>query len=99
MKSQIQKDHKIRRCVAKNEVKRRVLKALLNDLSISLSERSQFAKELNSLPRNASKTRIVNRCILTGRSHSVYRFCRLSRLALRELISKGLVPGYTKRSW
>ena len=51
------------------------------------------------MPRNSSTTRIRNRCELTGRPRSNYRKNKLSRIALRELGSKGLVPGLVKSSW
>lgn len=54
---------------------------------------------LASFPRNSSKTRIKNRCIETGRARSVLRFCKLSRIVLREKASKGQIPGITKASW
>nr|YP_009647144.1 ribosomal protein S14 [Chloropicon maureeniae]QBX98823.1 ribosomal protein S14 [Chloropicon maureeniae] len=97
--NKIQKDNRIRQLVKKYEVRRRVLKALIQDLSLPVETRARFAAELHRLPRNASKTRVVNRCILTGRGHSVYRFCRISRIALRDLASKGLIPGLSKASW
>ena len=59
-----------------------------------LSELSQFG-----IPRKSSKTRVCNRCIETGRSHSVLRFCKLSRIILRENASKGRAPGVKKASW
>ena len=51
------------------------------------------------LPRNGNPTRIRNRCELTGRSRAYYRKFRLSRIMLRELANKGLIPGVTKSSW
>jgi small subunit ribosomal protein S8 len=51
------------------------------------------------LPRNANPTRVRNRCELTGRSRAYYRKFRLSRVMLRELANKGLIPGVTKSSW
>nr|YP_009733044.1 30S ribosomal protein S14 [Jaagichlorella roystonensis]QHU78340.1 30S ribosomal protein S14 [Jaagichlorella roystonensis] len=54
---------------------------------------------IKSLPRNSSKSRIKNRCIETGRAHSVLSFCKLSRIRLRENASKGLISGISKASW
>ncbi|WP_261814528.1 30S ribosomal protein S14 [Streptococcus bouchesdurhonensis] len=54
---------------------------------------------LSKLPRNASPTRLQNRCRVTGRPHSVYRKFGLSRIAFRELAHKGQIPGVTKASW
>ena len=58
-----------------------------------------FITQLNKLPRNSSKVRIKNRCILTGRGRAIYNFCRLSRIKLRELAAQGLLMGVTKSSW
>ena len=66
---------------------------------LEIEKRLEFISQLNRLPRIASKGRILNRCILTGRSKSVYRFCKLSRLTLRDLGSRGLIPGLSKKSW
>jgi small subunit ribosomal protein S14 len=55
--------------------------------------------KLAQMPRNSSATRIRNRCELSGRPRSIYRKNKLSRIALRELGSKGLVPGLVKSSW
>lgn len=99
MKKRISKDLRIRKLFRRYEIKRRLLLSLINDLSIPLGKRLEYVSLLNKLPRNASKTRVMNRCILTGRSKSVYKFCKLSRLSLRDLGSKGLIPGLSKKSW
>nr|YP_009647067.1 ribosomal protein S14 [Chloropicon mariensis]QBX98716.1 ribosomal protein S14 [Chloropicon mariensis] len=99
MKKRIYKDIRKRKLFKTYEVKRRILLGLINDLSIPLEKRLDFVTELNRLPRSASKVRVVNRCILTGRSKSVYKFCKLSRLSLRRLGSEGLIPGLSKKSW
>lgn len=54
---------------------------------------------LTMLPRDASPTRTVNRCALTGRRHAFIRRFKLSRIAFRELASQGMIPGVTKSSW
>jgi small subunit ribosomal protein S14 len=54
---------------------------------------------LNLLPRDASPTRVVNRCLQTGRRRGYIRRFKLSRIAFRELASKGYLPGVTKSSW
>jgi small subunit ribosomal protein S14 len=69
------------------------------------AERRQAMKDagdyegLSNLPRNASPTRVVNRCAVTGRKRAFYRKFGVSRLTLRELASQGLVPGMRKASW
>lgn len=94
-----QRDKKKRLLFLKHELKRLELKSFLHDLKISKDVRYKNLRQLNQLPRNSSQNRIKNRCILTGRGHSVLRFCGLSRLKFRELASQGLLTGITKASW
>jgi small subunit ribosomal protein S14 len=54
---------------------------------------------LSMLPRDASPTRLVNRCEITGRRRAFLRRFRLSRITFRELASAGMLPGVTKSSW
>jgi small subunit ribosomal protein S14 len=75
------------------------LKATANDESLDETERLMARLKMAELPRNANPTRVRNRCELTGRSRAVYRKFRLSRIMLRELGNKGLIPGLTKSSW
>jgi small subunit ribosomal protein S14 len=75
------------------------LKAIANDESKDDTERLIARLKMAELPRNANPTRIRNRCELTGRSRGFYRKFRLSRVMLRELGNKGLIPGLTKSSW
>jgi small subunit ribosomal protein S14 len=56
-------------------------------------------ESLSQLPRDASPTRLVNRCQASGRRRAFIRRFRLSRLAFRELASNGMIPGVTKASW
>ena len=79
--------------------RRSKLKAIAMDKTVSMEERFAATLKLAELPRNSSATRIRNRCEMTGRPRSVYRKNKLSRIALRELGSKGLVPGLVKSSW
>ena len=62
-------------------------------------QRFEAQLKMAELPRNSNPTRIRNRCELTGRSRAVYRRFRLSRIALRDLASIGMIPGVTKSSW
>ena len=66
---------------------------------LPLDERFNAQLKLAKLPRNSAKIRIRNRCEITGRPRAVYRKLRISRIALRELASKGIIPGMTKSSW
>jgi small subunit ribosomal protein S14 len=75
------------------------LKAQAADESLDETERLMARLKMAELPRNANPTRIRNRCELTGRSRAYYRKFRLSRVMLRELGNKGLIPGLTKSSW
>ena len=79
--------------------KRRELKKIIKNRKLPLDERFQAQLKLAKLPRNSARTRIRNRCEITGRPHGVYRKLRVSRIALRELALKGKIPGMTKSSW
>lgn len=93
------RDKKKRNLYSKYESKRIEYKSILNDLNLPKELRYSIMLSLNKLPRNSSKVRIKNRCILTGRGHSVLRICKLSRIKFRELASQGLLMGITKSSW
>ncbi len=95
----IERDKKRRTLFSKYELKRLELISIIQDLNFSKEIRYKSLQELNKLPRNSSKIRIKNRCTLTGRGHSVLRFCGLSRLKFRDLASQGLLMGVTKTSW
>lgn len=97
--SMIERDKKRRRLAKKFAFRRARLKAIASDLSVPAEERFAARLKLAELPRNASPTRIHNRCDLTGRPRGYYRKLRLSRIALRDLASNGLVPGMVKSSW
>lgn len=80
--------------------KREKLKSIINDKNLSIVERFIAQNKLiKKLPRNSSKTKIRNRCALTGRPRGVYRKFGLCRIVLRDLCSFGQVPGVTKSSW
>jgi small subunit ribosomal protein S14 len=98
-KSSIEKNNRRRKMAKNAQAKREKLKAIIADKKKPMEERFAATLKLASLPRNSSPTRIRNRCELTGRPRSVYRKTKLSRIAMRELGSKGLVPGLVKSSW
>jgi small subunit ribosomal protein S14 len=98
-KSAIEKNKARRKLVKKFAGKRERLLAVANDESNSMEERFEARLKLAELPRNSSKTRIRNRCEITGRPRAYYRKLGMSRIALRELGSKGLIPGLVKSSW
>ena len=79
--------------------KRAELKKIIMDKKISLEERFKAQQKLSKLPRNSAKTRVRNRCQITGRPHGVYRKLKISRIALRKLGLEGKIPGMVKSSW
>tara|TARA_B100000029_G_scaffold391650_1_gene388545 strand:+ start:2955 stop:3260 length:306 start_codon:yes stop_codon:yes gene_type:complete len=97
--SSIQRNLKRIRLVEKFMKKRRELKKIISNKKLPLEERFKAQLKLAKLPRNSARIRIRNRCEITGRPHGVYRKLRISRIALRELASKGRIPGMTKSSW
>ena len=97
--SSIQRNLKRIRLVKKFSKKRHELKKIINNKKLPLEERFKAQLKLAKLPRNSSKIRIRNRCEITGRPHGVYRKLKISRIALRDLASKGKIPGMTKSSW
>jgi len=98
-KSSIEKNEKRRRMSKSAAPKRARLKAIAKDKTKSLEERFAATLKLAEMPRNSSKTRIRNRCEVSGRPRAYYRKLKMSRIALRELGNKGLVPGLVKSSW
>ena len=97
--SSIQKNLKRIKLVKKFAKKREELKKIINNKKLPLEERFKAQLKLSKLPKNSARIRIRNRCEITGRPHGVYRKLRISRIALRELASKGKIPGMTKSSW
>ncbi|MFT5613039.1 MAG: small subunit ribosomal protein S14 [Granulosicoccus sp.] len=98
-KSMIEREKKREKLVAKYAVKRAELKAIVSDQSKPMDERFRASLKLAKLPRNSSAVRLHNRCQLTGRPHAYYRKLKISRIALRDLGSAGLIPGMVKSSW
>ena len=97
--SAILNNEKRKRLAKKYAAKRAELKAMTVDQSLSMEDRFNAQLKLAALPRNSSKTRVRNRCEVSGRPRGYYRKLRMSRIALRELSSQGLIPGMTKSSW
>ena len=79
--------------------KRKKLKSIIMNKKLSLEERFNAQMKLSRMPKNSSRTRVKNRCEITGRPHGVYRKLRISRIALRQMASAGKIPGMTKSSW
>ena len=97
--SSINKNERRKKLVQQNAAKYAKLKAIANDESKDETERLLARLKMAELPRNGNPTRVRNRCELTGRSRAYYRKFRLSRIMLRELANKGLIPGVIKSSW
>jgi small subunit ribosomal protein S14 len=97
--SMVQRDKRRQKTVQKYAAKRAQLKELLRDPKTSPEARSQAQETFQALPRDASPSRIRNRCAITGRPRGVYRKFGLARTKIREVFSRGEIPGLVKASW
>ena len=97
--SSVEKNNRRRKLVDRFAAKRKALKAVIMDQKRPIEERFRAQLKLAALPRNSAKTRIRNRCEITGRPRAYYRKLKMSRIALRDLGSSGAVPGLVKSSW
>jgi small subunit ribosomal protein S14 len=97
--SMVERQKKRERLVAKYAAKRAALKEIAANLDLPMEERFKARLKLAKLPRNSSATRLNNRCLVTGRPRSYYRKLKMSRIALRDLASRGEIPGMVKSSW
>jgi small subunit ribosomal protein S14 len=98
-KSSIEKNNRRKKMAKNAQAKRAKLKTIIADKRRPMEERFAATLKLAALPRNSSPTRIRNRCEMSGRPRAFYRKHKLSRIALRELGSKGMIPGLLKSSW
>ena len=98
-KSSVEKNNHRKDLVKRFAEKRKALLAIANDESREMEERFEARLKLAELPRNSSATRIRNRCEMTGRPRAYYRKLGISRVALRDLGNRGLIPGLVKSSW
>lgn len=98
-KSSIEKNNRRRKLAKKYSGRRSRLKEIAQNKSLPTEERFAATLKLAQVPRNSSKTRIRNRCEVTGRPRGFYRKLKMSRIALRDLGSQGLIPGLVKSSW
>ncbi len=98
-KSMVLREEKRKALVAKYAKRRAELKAMIYNLKLGDEERYQAQLELQKLPRDSSRSRIRNRCAVTGRSRGYYRKFGLSRSKLREVMMRGEAPGVVKASW
>lgn len=99
MKKQIKKNITQRYLFQKNEKQRLILKAITQNTQFEKKTRWKIQQKFFNLSNNSSVTRIKNRCIITGRSRSIYRLFKMSRIQLRKLASEGALPGLSKYSW
>lgn len=97
--SMVERDKKRRRLVAQYAKRRAALRAEVRNASLAPDERFAASLKLAAMPRNGARVRLRNRCEVSGRPRGYYRKFRLSRIALRELASRGQVPGVVKASW
>lgn len=98
-KSSVETNNRRRQLVDRHKTRRADLKQVIMDREKDPEERFEATLALARLPRNGSKTRVRNRCSLTGRPRAYYRKFGMSRIALRDLASEGQIPGVTKASW
>ena len=97
--SSINKNNRRIKLTNKFYKKREKLKKIVMNKQLPLEERFKAQQKLSKLPRNSARTRIMNRCQITGRPHGVYRKLKISRIALRQLGLQGKIPGLVKSSW
>ena len=95
----IEKNKRRERMVEQYAERRAKLKAIVMNKSLPIEDRFTATLKLAQLPRNSSPTRVRNRCEVTGRSRAVYRKFKLCRNMLREMGSRGVIPGLVKSSW
>ncbi|MBN9344272.1 MAG: 30S ribosomal protein S14 [Caedibacter sp. 38-128] len=97
--SSVEKNNRRRKMSQQFADRRTKLKAIIYNRELTPEDRFEATLKLAALPRNSAKIRVRNRCEVSGRSRGVYRKFKMSRIALRELGSLGLIPGLTKASW
>ena len=98
-KSMIARENKRARTVKKYASKRAALKAVIKSATASDEDRMQAVDQLQKLPRDASPSRQMRRCRITGRPKGHYRKFGLGRNKLREAAMRGDIPGLVKASW
>jgi len=98
-KSSIEKNKRRIKLVKQYAVRRTRLKAIANNETLNVEERFAARLKLSKLPRNSAAGRVRNRCEVSGRPRAFTRKMKMSRIAVRELGSQGLIPGLVKSSW
>jgi len=97
--SMVEREKRRAGIVKKYAAKRAKLKELIRSPRSSPEARAAAVAALQAQPRDASAARLRNRCAITGRSRGVYRKLGLSRVKIREVASRGEIPGLVKASW
>ncbi len=97
--SKIAKNIQREKMVDRYSEKRRKLKSIIKDVKTSYADKRIAMEKLEKIPRDSNPIRLRNRCSLTGRPRGYYRRFGLSRIALREMVNNGLIPGVKKASW
>ena len=97
--SQVNRNKMRERLAKRDGAKRKTLKDVVMDRTLTVEDRFNASLKLAQLPRNGAKVRVRLRCELTGRSRGNYRKFKLCRIALRDLASAGQIPGMVKASW
>lgn len=97
--SMVNREIRRQRVIRKYAGKRAELKNQLRDPKLGIEEKAELRRKFQSLPRDASPSRLRNRCRLTGRPHGYYRKFGLVRNKLREAAMRGDIPGLVKASW
>ena len=95
----INRQYKREKMVVKFAKKRETLQSIIDNPKMSDEDRFAARLKLQALPRNSNKTRLRNRCALTGRPRGYYRKFGLGRNKLREYAMRGEIPGIVKASW
>ena len=99
MQKKIKKNIKKRYLFKNLEKKRLIYKILLKNLNLKQNLRWKAQQKWFFFDQNSSLTRIKNICVLTGRTRSIYRLFKISRIQLRKLASEAFLPGVSKYSW
>ncbi|HYK25062.1 MAG TPA: 30S ribosomal protein S14 [Steroidobacteraceae bacterium] len=95
----VEREKRRARIVKRYALRRAQLKETIRNPKTSPEERAAAQARLQAMPRDASASRLRNRCNITGRSRGVYRKFGLSRQKIREVAMRGEIPGLAKASW
>jgi small subunit ribosomal protein S14 len=97
--SQVLRDKRREKLIAKYAERRAELRQTLKDPNASMEDKLEAQNKFAKLPRNSCPTRLNRRCQISGRARGYYRKFRMSRIALRDLALRGQLPGVRKSSW